>query len=168
MQALEQRRDETLDVLASHYAAGHVHIGTLEHRVDDVMRARTVAALRDVVWDLPPLGRSLRDALTSAFERDRQRATRIAIRTAAGTIDLDLDAGPRTYLVGRSRASDVVLPDPAVSRRHALISVRGDRCSIRNLASMNGTEVNGRPVTTAVLHAGDVVSFGGAVEAFVR
>jgi pSer/pThr/pTyr-binding forkhead associated (FHA) protein len=45
-----------------------------------------------------------------------------------------------------------VVADPAVSRRHAEISVRGDRCSIRNLASLNGTHVN----------------VGGAVEAFVR
>lgn len=166
MQALEQRRDQTLDLLASHFAAGHVRMPTLELRVEQAMRARTAAGLRDVLWDLPPLGRSLLQAVASTFER--HRATRAAILTAAGTIDLDLDAGPRTYLVGRSRACDVVLPDPAVSRRHAEISVRGDRCSIRNLASMNGTIVNGRPVTTAVLRAGDVVSFGGAVEAFVR
>ena len=33
---------------------------------------------------------------------------------------------------------------------------------------MNGTHVNGRPVTTAVLRAGDVVTFGGAVDALVR
>ena len=166
MQAIEQRRDETLDVLASHFAAGHVHTATLEHRVEQAMHARTIAALRDVVWDLPPMGRSVLRALTSPFER--ARATRIAIRTAAGTIDIDLDAGPRTYLVGRSRTCDVVVADPAVSRRHAEVSIRGDRCSIRNLASMNGTHVNGRPITTATLHAGDVVSFGGAVEAFVR
>jgi hypothetical protein len=166
MQALEHRRDETLDALAAHYAAGHVHTGTLEHRVEQAMRARTVSALRDAVWDLPPLGRSLLHALTTRFEGER--ATRIAFRTAATTLDVDLASGPRTYLVGRSRSCDIVLPDPAVSRRHALISVRGDRCSVRNLASMNGTQVNGLPVTSVVLHAGDVVSFAGAVDAFVR
>jgi FHA domain/Domain of unknown function (DUF1707) len=165
-QALEQQRDETLGALAAHYAAGHVRTGTLEHRVEQTMRARSVAALRDAVWDLPPLGRSLLRALTARFEREG--ATRIAFRTAAATLDIDLAGGPRTYVVGRSRSCDVVLTDPAVSRRHAEISVRGDRCSIRNLASMNGTQVNGLPVTTAVLHAGDVVSFGAAVDAFVR
>ena len=166
MQALEQSRAETLDALGAHYAAGHVHTGTLEHRAEQAMRARTLGALRDVVWDLPPLGRSVIRALTGPFERERP--TRIAIRTAATTLDIDLADDPRTYLVGRSRACDVVLPDPAVSRRHALISVRGERCSIRNLASMNGTHVNGRPITTAVLHAGDLVCFAGAVDAYVR
>jgi hypothetical protein len=166
MQALEQQRDRTLQVLASHYAAGHVHTSTLEYRVEQTMRARTVAGLRDVVWDLPPLGRSLLRALTGP--RERELPARIAIRAATGTIELDVAAGPWTCVVGRSRACDVVLADPAVSRRHAVISVRGDRCSIRNLASMNGTLVNGRPVSTAVLQAGDAVSFGGAVEAFVR
>ena len=162
---LEARRDETLGVLAAHYAAGHVHTGTLEHRVEQTMSARTESSLRDVVWDLPPLGRSLLQALTGRFARER--ATRIAFRTAGGAIDLDLDGGPQTWLVGRSRSCDVVLADPAVSRRHALVSVRGDRCSIRNLASMNGTQLNGLAVTTAVLYAGDVVTFGGAVEALV-
>lgn len=166
MQPLEHRRDETLDVLASHYAAGHVHTATLEHRVEQAMTARTTAGLREVLWDLPPLGRSLLHAVTSPFER--ARATRIAIRTAGGNVELGLEAGPWTSLIGRSSVCDVVLHDPAVSRRHAEVSVRGDRCSIRNLASLNGTQVNGRPVTTAVLHAGDVVCFGGAVEAFVR
>jgi hypothetical protein len=166
MQALEQQRDATLQALADHYAAGHVRTGTLEHRVEQTMHARTITALRDAVWDLPPLGTSLVRALTGRFEPEPAR--RIAFRTGQATVDLDLESGPRTYLVGRSRACDVVLADPAVSRRHALISIRGDRCSVRNLASMNGTRVNGRPVTTAVLRAGDVVSFGGAVDALVR
>ena len=167
MQALEHQRDATLQALADHYAAGHVTTGTLEHRVEQTMHARTIAALRDAVWDLPPLGTSLLRALTGRFV-SAEPARRIAFRTAQAKVDLDVDAGPRTYLVGRSRSCDVVLADPAVSRRHALISVRGDRCSIRNLASMNGTHVNGRPVTTAVLRAGDVVTFGGAVDALVR
>ena len=161
---LEQRREQTLDTLASHFAAGQLHERTLEQRVEEAMRARTPAALREVTWDLPPLGRSLWRSLAERFERGR--ATRISFRTLR-EVSVPLDAGPRTYLIGRSRSCDIVLPDPAVSRRHALLSVRGDRCSIRNLASTNGTQVNGRPVSTAVLHAGDVVWFGGAVDALV-
>lgn len=165
MEALEHRRGATLDRLAAHYAAGHVHENTLEHRVEEAMRAASPAALREVVWDLPPLGSSLWRAVAERFERERAR--RIAFCVPGGRT-LELGAGPRTCVVGRSSSCDVVLTDPAVSRRHALISVRADRCSIRNLASLNGTFVNGCPVTTAVLHAGDVVSFGGAVEAVVR
>ena len=166
MQALEQQRDATLRALADHYAAGHVRTGTLEHRVEQTVHARTVTALRDAIWDLPPLGQSFLRALTGRFESDPAR--RIAFRTAQATLDLDLEGGPHTYLLGRSRTCDVVLADPAVSRRHALISVRGDRCSVRNLASMNGTHVNGRPVTTAVLRPGGVITFGGTVDAHVR
>ena len=162
---LEQRRERTLDALASHFAAGQLHERTLEHRVEEAMRAQTPAALREVTWDLPPLGRSIWRALAERF--DRGRATRISFRTPH-EISVALDTGPRTYLIGRSRSCDIVLGDPAVSRRHALLSVRGDRCSIRNLASTNGMAVNGRPVTTAVLHAGDVICFGGAVDALVR
>ena len=165
MQALERRRDETLEALAAHYAAGHVHTATLEHRVEEIMRAVSPRALRDVTWDLPPLGRSLWRAITEHFAGEP--ATRVAFLTPQ-PVALELGPEPATYLVGRSRECDVVLADPAVSRRHALISSRGDRCMIRNLASMNGTHVNGRPVTTALLHAGDVVCFGASVEALVR
>jgi hypothetical protein len=165
MPALEHRRDQTLDILASSFAAGHVREGTLEHRVEAAIRARSSSALDAVTWDLPPHGRARwRALLRERFERPP--AARITFH-APSELTIALDEGPSTYLVGRSRACDIVLRDPQVSRHHALISVRGDRCSIRNLASTNGTEVNGRPITTAVLHAGDRVCFGRAVDALV-
>jgi uncharacterized RDD family membrane protein YckC len=48
--------------------------------------------------------------------------------------------------VGRSRGSGVVIKDPAVSRGHALVTLRGDRVTVRDLRSSNGTYLNGRRV----------------------
>jgi hypothetical protein len=143
---LERRRDAALSGLRSHYAAGHVRTGTLEHRVEAALTAQTVRELDDTTWDLP------RRPCTPACAR--------IVFELPDPVELGFD-GPRTWLVGRSRSCDVVLADPAVSRRHAEISLRGGRCTIRDLASMNGLTVNGGPVVTAALIAGDTVVCGG-------
>jgi hypothetical protein len=78
---------------------------------------------------------------------------------------------PRWQLVG---SVTIALPDgatilgrettgsPDVSRRHARIVVDGDRPSIEDLASKNGTFVNGVRVTNAALQDGDEVLLGRA------
>jgi eukaryotic-like serine/threonine-protein kinase len=57
--------------------------------------------------------------------------------------------GERTpCVVGRSRECDIVIPaDPdsvAVSRYHCMFETEGPTISIRDLASLNGTFVNGK------------------------
>jgi hypothetical protein len=70
-------------------------------------------------------------------------------------------AGERT-LIGRSPECDVFLDDVTVSRRHAelLRSADGDRFTIRDLGSLNGTFVNRRRVESAELHDDDEVQIG--------
>lgn len=65
-----------------------------------------------------------------------------------------------TVYVGRSPENDVFLVDPSVSRRHAVLEVRGDLLLVRDLASTNGTFVNGERVQLRTLQPGDVVAFG--------
>jgi len=84
------------------------------------------------------------------------------------TAVLRLDGAPGTWTLGRSRGCDIVLPEPCISRRHAEVSVRAGRCTIRDLASTNGLRVNGLPASVAVLHPGDSVTLGMVVEAVVR
>jgi pSer/pThr/pTyr-binding forkhead associated (FHA) protein len=63
-------------------------------------------------------------------------------------------------LVGRHPACDVVIADPSVSRRHAQLTFRGGVWVLQDLASTNGTSVNGERVGRTTLHAGDVISLG--------
>src|SRR5256885_23826 len=49
--------------------------------------------------------------------------------------------------VGRGLVADVRLEDAQVSRRHAILALRGDGVRILDDRSLNGTFVNGRRVT---------------------
>ncbi|HLI28155.1 MAG TPA: DUF3662 and FHA domain-containing protein [Chloroflexota bacterium] len=62
--------------------------------------------------------------------------------------------------LGRAPDNDVVVPDAGVSRYHARIDRVGKRFILRDLASSNGTWVNGAPVTEHVLRHGEVFALG--------
>ena len=63
-------------------------------------------------------------------------------------------------LAGPGKTCSIVLPHPAVSRRHARITLSGHAPVLEDLKSANGTYVNENRVERAVLKPGDVVRFG--------
>lgn len=66
----------------------------------------------------------------------------------------------RTRLtIGRGSDCDLVLDEPEMSRKHAMIENSGDGLYLRDLGSSNGTFVNGVQVKNAVLHPGDQLAF---------
>ena len=66
--------------------------------------------------------------------------------------------------VGRSRRSDIVLPDASTSREHALLTCESLRCRLQDLGSMNMTFVNGEPIVAIHdVQAGDHLRFGNTV-----
>lgn len=70
-------------------------------------------------------------------------------------------------LIGRT-TGDLLIPDNQVSGRHAQLDVLGmGHCSLKDLASTNGTTVNGRPISSTALKHGDVVGFGGLQFRFI-
>ena len=70
--------------------------------------------------------------------------------------------------VGRGLVADVRLEDSHVSRRHAILALRGDGARVLDDRSYNGTFVNGRRVAVQCLADGDVVRFGRAVFRFTE
>jgi pSer/pThr/pTyr-binding forkhead associated (FHA) protein len=62
--------------------------------------------------------------------------------------------------VGRSPASDILLEDPSVSRRHAVVTHRGGRTVLLDDRSLNGIYVNGQRVSEATLQDGDWIGIG--------
>ena len=65
-----------------------------------------------------------------------------------------------TVMVGRDRTCAIVLSHPAVSRRHARITLSGTAPLLEDLQSANGTYVNNTRVDRVVLKPGDIVRFG--------
>jgi hypothetical protein len=65
--------------------------------------------------------------------------------------------------IGRGLVADVRLEDSQVSRRHAILAVRGDGARVLDDRSYNGTFVNGRRITVHYVNDGDVLRFGRAV-----
>ncbi len=65
--------------------------------------------------------------------------------------------------IGRGEAADLRLDDRGLSRVHASLRRDGDRVWVEDQGSVNGTFVNGRPVTSggAALADGDEIRLGG-------
>lgn len=62
--------------------------------------------------------------------------------------------------VGRDPTNQIVINDPSVSREHAAIVPVGNDHILEDLASVNGTFVNGTRMARHILQHGDVVGFG--------
>lgn len=62
--------------------------------------------------------------------------------------------------VGREATNRIVVDDPAVSREHAAIVTVGNDHIVEDLASANGTFVNGLRVPRRILQHGDVIELG--------
>ncbi|MCO6454490.1 MAG: FHA domain-containing protein [Pirellulaceae bacterium] len=58
-------------------------------------------------------------------------------------IATDIPVRRARFLVGRDDSCDLTCRSPAVSRRHCLVERRGDRVTVRDLGSRNGTFLNG-------------------------
>ena len=89
---------------------------------------------------------------------------------AAGSPLLRLSTGPlagkvfevgTTLRVGRHPFNELSLSDPGLSRYHCWIMVKDGAPCVEDLASANGTFVNGERVRTRrTLKAGDVIRVG--------
>ena len=72
--------------------------------------------------------------------------------------------GGRVLVVGRGHKAQIVIDDDTVSSMHARLQMNsaGDRLTISDLGSSNGTYLNGSRVTTTQAQLGDVIRFGTA------
>jgi len=65
--------------------------------------------------------------------------------------------------IGRSPAADIVFDDASVSRRHAVVTKRGEKTVILDDRSLNGVRVNGERVSEKELADGDSVLIGNHI-----
>ena len=70
--------------------------------------------------------------------------------------------GPvNSFTIGRVDGNDMIMPDYAISKRHAIIDIEDGLYYIRDAGSTNGTKVNGERLgkKRTRLHDKDVVGF---------
>jgi len=83
------------------------------------------------------------------------------IQTGPAPFADEIVIGHFPFVLGRSRSCDYQVFHPMVSRRHAELKVEKTGVAILDLASSNGTYVNGlRVKDRAVLHDGDEINLG--------
>jgi pSer/pThr/pTyr-binding forkhead associated (FHA) protein len=62
--------------------------------------------------------------------------------------------------IGRAPDNMIVIDDPSVSNRHAVLELSGENYRLKDLDSTNGTKVNGVPITETLLRFDDRLRFG--------
>ena len=62
--------------------------------------------------------------------------------------------------IGTSDDNEIILKDKAVSRHHAKIRIEGKKYFVYDVASTNGTRVNGRKITKKWIKGGDSIEVG--------
>ena len=77
-----------------------------------------------------------------------------------GSILTEVDLEKPVTVVGRHPACDVVLDHPAISARHMLLRIVDRTVYVEDLASTNGTRVNGHAVSHQVVHHLDLIEVG--------
>jgi len=117
--------------------------------------------------DVVTLGRGV-DLIAVVSEATPSKAIVHAVR-AAWLEPLDpqfgsrIDIPPGELTLGRSAPSNVLLDSPMVSHLHARLERTPDHLVVSDLASSNGTFVNGKPIREPVeLVDGDTLSIAGS------
>jgi len=77
-----------------------------------------------------------------------------------GAIVTEVELTKPVTVVGRHPASDICIDHPAISGRHMLFRMVGRTVYVEDLASTNGTKVNGLATQHQVVHHLDMIEIG--------
>jgi len=106
----------------------------------------------------PPLPPSPSDVDASATVA-RAIPPKVVLRGVSGSYFGKIVPVRGRLVIGRGSECDLILDEPEMSRRHAVIENSDDGIFLRDLGSSNGTFVNGVQVRDAVLHPDDQIAF---------
>ena len=77
-----------------------------------------------------------------------------------GLAGLSYELGTRWVTIGRSDKNAFQIVETSVSSQHCEVLLRGKELVVRDLRSTNGTFIEGRTVTEAVLRPGETLRLG--------
>lgn len=144
MRASDRDRERAVALLRARCVEGYLSVETFEHRLGQVLGARSLAELRVLVADVA----------RQRWTWPRWRPVRSA---PAAPVPLPAEG---SIVVGRSRGCDVVVPQPTVSRRHLELRALDGAWLAVDLGSSNGTWLIGRRVGRARVTPGDEIVLG--------
>jgi hypothetical protein len=155
-------RRELARTLNAAYADGLISETTFVARLEQVLGDRVIDA-KQLVGDLRFRARrgSLRDRVSHTMTTLVGRLDALFdVDEPATLLALDWSGEPHELLIGRSSRCDIVLPDMTISRRHARLIFRDGKWVLQDLASSNGSVLNGRRVGRCELRPGDQLLLG--------
>ena len=88
------------------------------------------------------------------------RLTPRIVVTRDGEATAEYALTDREYVIGRNDLADIIVADSYVSKIHAMLKVYSNAVVLLDLNSTNGTTVNSRVVTKAILRNDDVIMLG--------
>jgi hypothetical protein len=155
-------RTRLAKALETAFTEGLISQETFHLRMDAVLGPSLIRP-HDVIGDLTFRGRSFRGRMPAAITTVLDRLGDLFGQTAGISwtlLALDWTGPDQDLIVGRHHACDVRLADSNVSRRHARLKLRDGRWILQDLASTNGTTVNGVRVGRCELRPGDRIVIG--------
>jgi pSer/pThr/pTyr-binding forkhead associated (FHA) protein len=156
---VEPRRGITLSVSD---AKASVHVNGRPVREKAILRLGDMIGAGDVRMVMrPDHDRSEKPPKAASDNETRQRHTppRVVLRGVSGGYFGKVIPLRSKTVIGRGSDCDLVLNEPEMSRRHALIENTPEGLFLRDLTSANGTFVNGTSVRDTVLKPGDQLAF---------
>ena len=137
-------------------------------RLGDVVSLDTVQFILkpdrdDSIRTNVPISRSTPPPPASDVDVNQTRARmippKVVLRGVSGSYFGKIVPVRGRLVIGRGSECDLILDEPEMSRRHAVIENSDDGIFLRDLGSANGTYVNGVQVRDAVLHPDDQIAF---------
>jgi pSer/pThr/pTyr-binding forkhead associated (FHA) protein len=111
--------------------------------------------------------RAIDTSALAAMRPQGKAATPMELRTVSGPDRGKIHRVPEgKHLVGRGLDCNIVLADPAVSRKHFQIERTDDEAVLSDLGGANGTSINGVKKPRHVLESGDRIEIGTSVLEF--
>jgi pSer/pThr/pTyr-binding forkhead associated (FHA) protein len=149
--------------------AARVHVNARPVREKAILRLGDIVSLDTLQFVLKPdrdasIRTDVPDAAPARADEEAQTRLRnvppkAVLRGVSGVYFGRIIPLRGRLVIGRGSDCDLVLDEPEMSRRHAMIENTGDVMFLRDLGSANGTFVNGVQVRNAVLHPDDQIAF---------
>jgi pSer/pThr/pTyr-binding forkhead associated (FHA) protein len=149
-------------------ADARVHVNARPVREKAILRLGDIVSLDTLQFILKPdrdasiltdVPASTAKAGDEAQTRTRNVPPKAVLRGVSGSHFGRIVPLRGRLVIGRGSDCDLVLDEPEMSRRHAMIETTGDMLFLRDHGSANGTFVNGVQVRNAILHPDDQIAF---------